>query len=123
MRHSPIKLLCAFCKESFTRPLSKLKNSKSKIYFCSRHCKDEAQKIKNKFTDIHPSHYGTGSCKETYRRIALENLPHKCNRCGYNKLLGVLAVHHKDRDKSNNLVSNLEILCHNCHAEEHILND
>lgn len=41
-----------------------------------------------------------------------------CERCGYNKL-EVLNVHHKDRNKNNNDLDNLELICPNCHAEEH----
>ena len=31
----------------------------------------------------------------------------------------VNVLHHKDRDRHNNDISNLEILCSNCHAIEH----
>jgi predicted nucleic acid-binding Zn ribbon protein len=44
----------------------------------------------------------------------------KCERCGYNKK-EVLNVHHKDRNRKNNDLNNLELLCPNCHAEEHYL--
>ncbi len=44
----------------------------------------------------------------------------KCERCGYSKPQ-VLQVHHKDRDKNNNNLQNLEIICPNCHYEEHYL--
>lgn len=43
-----------------------------------------------------------------------------CERCGYNKK-EILNVHHKDRNKKNNDQTNLELLCPNCHAEEHYL--
>lgn len=44
-----------------------------------------------------------------------------CERCGYNKR-EILNVHHKDRNHGNNDMDNLELLCPNCHAEEHRLN-
>jgi 5-methylcytosine-specific restriction endonuclease McrA len=44
----------------------------------------------------------------------------KCERCGYNKK-EILNVHHKDRNHGNNAIENLELLCLNCHAEEHYL--
>ena len=31
----------------------------------------------------------------------------------------VLHVHHKDRDKTNNKLTNLEVLCQSCHSKEH----
>jgi hypothetical protein len=42
-----------------------------------------------------------------------------CNRCGDNKHPEILIVHHKDRNRKNNAVSNLEIICPYCHALEH----
>jgi predicted nucleic acid-binding Zn ribbon protein len=44
----------------------------------------------------------------------------KCERCGYDKK-EILNIHHKDRNRKNNDLDNLELLCPNCHAEEHYL--
>jgi hypothetical protein len=44
----------------------------------------------------------------------------RCERCGYEKY-EILNVHHKDRDRQHNELINLELLCPNCHAEEHYL--
>lgn len=35
--------------------------------------------------------------------------------------VGILKVHHKDRNRKNSLPDNLEILCPNCHDLEHFL--
>lgn len=35
------------------------------------------------------------------------------------KKLSFLEVHHKDCDRNNNCISNLEILCPTCHVAEH----
>ena len=43
-----------------------------------------------------------------------------CERCGYNKK-EILHVHHKDRNRNNNELENLELICPNCHYEEHYL--
>ena len=43
-----------------------------------------------------------------------------CERCGYAKL-PILHVHHRNRDRSNNSLSNLELICPNCNYEEHYL--
>ena len=45
---------------------------------------------------------------------------YKCERCGYQKI-EILQVHHKDRDTKNNNLENLELVCPNCHYEEHFL--
>ncbi len=43
-----------------------------------------------------------------------------CEMCEYNKV-EILEVHHKDRDRNNNELENLALICPNCHAEEHFL--
>jgi len=43
-----------------------------------------------------------------------------CERCSYAGL-AILLVHHKDRNRMNNDLENLELICPNCHAQEHYL--
>jgi len=43
-----------------------------------------------------------------------------CQKCGYSKY-EILQVHHKDRNPLNNELENLELICPNCHFEEHFL--
>ncbi len=43
-----------------------------------------------------------------------------CQRCGFSKT-EILIIHHIDRDRTHNEPSNLELICPNCHAEEHYL--
>ena len=114
----PLNCECAYCGKRFYRNSAKKKVSKSGVYFCCREHKDLAQRLEFGLTEIHPGHYGTGT-RNTYRKIALRNLPNQCNRCGYSKVTAVLQVHHTDRDRSNNQVENLEVLCPTCHEVEH----
>ncbi len=44
----------------------------------------------------------------------------KCERCKYGRE-EILHVHHKDRNTKNNDPGNLELICPNCHYEEHYL--
>lgn len=44
----------------------------------------------------------------------------KCERCNYNKY-EILQVHHKNKNNKDNQIENLEIICPNCHYEEHLL--
>lgn len=111
--HEP-NVECAYCHKAFYMNPSKLKNSKSGYRFCCRGHKDIAQRLGG-IEAIQPDHYGTG-----YRALAWSSLPHKCNRCGYDNVIDILQVHHRDHDHSNNELSNLEILCPNCHALEHL---
>jgi len=48
-----------------------------------------------------------------YRNIVKHK---KCQRCGSD---GKINVHHIDRNRYNNDLSNLEVLCTKCHAHEH----
>ncbi len=41
-----------------------------------------------------------------------------CERCGYTKF-EILQVHHKNRNRKDNSLDNLELICPNCHCEEH----
>ncbi len=50
----------------------------------------------------------------------LEKIGRKCERCNYDKYQ-ILEIHHKDRNRANNNLENLLLLCPNCHAEEHLL--
>jgi len=43
-----------------------------------------------------------------------------CERCGFT-IHEILQVHHKDRDRKNNTLENLELICPNCHCTEHYL--
>ena len=110
---------CFLCGTAFYRSPSKVRASRSGLVFCSRKCKDEAQRISTGIEVLWPSHYGEKALN--HRGVAFRAHPHQCNRCGYKKCPEVLEVHHKDRNRSNNDSTNLELLCPTCHAEEHFL--
>ena len=60
---------------------------------------------------------------KSYQRLKIRLLDQrgrKCERCGYDKY-EILQVHHKDRNPSHNDLINLELICPNCHFEEHYL--
>ena len=107
---------CAQCGKEFYKKISDQNNSRSGLFFCRRKCKDEAQKIGG-VQGIIPSHYGT--TLTDYRTHALRNLPNECSRCSFDSVTEILQVHHKDCDRKNNTIENLEILCPNCHSMEH----
>ena len=98
------ELSCDYCGNSFQRTISNLGKSRSGLYFCSRKCKDIAQKIENGFTEMHPPHFSQTESK-SYRKRAFRIYPHECACCGYGKER-VLQVHHIDGDRSNNKKEN-----------------
>ena len=108
---------CSMCKTPIYRNKSKLEASKHKIYFCSRKCKDLALRFESGFTILHPPHYINGL--QEYRDVAFKNKEKKCERCGFKEHPEIIQVHHKDRNRDNNNINNLEVLCPNCHMFEH----
>ena len=106
--------ICDYCGTDFYRRPSEIREG---LKFCSRKCKDTAQRIENGFEELWPEHYN--KAKSSYRIVAFRNYAHCCNRCGYDEQTEILEVHHKDRNRENNKLDNLEILCPNCHAVEH----
>ena len=108
-----IELICAHCSSTFTRLESRLSLSKHGIYFCSRACKDAGQSY---IEAIKPDHYGTGITN--YRDKAFSSYEVVCATCGFDNEYA-LEVHHIDKNRSNNNINNLIILCANCHTLVH----
>lgn len=111
-----IDVVCAQCGISFKKSPTVLKRAKSGLNFCSRKCKDKAQRIGG-LVEIQPPHYGTGF--DRGRLIAERG--HRCEGedCGVTEWRGqpvTLEVHHVDGDRKNNSDGNLQLLCGNCHA-------
>lgn len=69
--------------------------------------------------------YKDGLSRSTINRLTKKILVenginiYKCNRC-FDESFMPLNRHHKDRNRSNNSIENLEVLCPKCHAKEHI---
>jgi len=57
-------------------------------------------------------------CKKELREDALTNDNYCCRKCKY-MIVEALEVHHIDKNRSNNSLSNLVILCCNCHRLVH----
>lgn len=102
---------CSFCENVFEKKNSHFRYSKTGRYFCDRACKAKAQKLSFGLKDVWPSHYGSGT-----------NIPDLvktvCVSCGCAKPWQ-LVIHHIDGNRANNVESNLEIVCANCHCDRH----
>ncbi len=82
---------------------------------CSRRCANKSREgIK----------YKIGSPKDkaqlfkSLKLVLLKERGTICSRCTYSKY-EILQIHHKDRNRKNNKLDNLELICPNCHYEEH----
>jgi len=94
---------CHHCSMPFQAPAST--NRK----YCSMACVGKGRK-----EDFKPVY-------STVRKAMLRrNMVEKCERCGFDEPKQILGIHHKDRNRHNNELSNLEVLCPNCHSMEHM---
>jgi 5-methylcytosine-specific restriction endonuclease McrA len=93
---------CLHCKTKFLSAPSK------KRKYCSRACINKSA-IENWQGDF-------STVRKNMKRRGLLN---SCQRCGFDQNAQILGVHHKDRNRSNNSMENLEVLCPNCHSIEH----
>lgn len=114
-RTKKVKVYCGFCKTKFEVKPSRIEVSSSGLVFCTRSCKDKAQSVDG-LEAIRPKHYGEGEAN--YRARAFNKYGKKCCRCGYHEYEEMLEVHHKDRNRRNWQLKNLEVLCVWCHAFE-----
>jgi hypothetical protein len=118
--HEP-NVTCALCDVKFYKSTQEQKLSKSGLFFCSRAHKDEAQRIGG-IEAIMPPHYGTSTAiVPEYRKKALKFLPNCCAVCGWAEYVAVLEVNHKNLDRGDNSLDNLEILCPTHHQVFHFL--
>ncbi len=106
---------CFICgKDSYKKP-KQLKGSKSKLFFCGKSCQTRWRNqlyVGNKH-----SNFTTGL--HSYRSVlSRHKVPKLCRWCKTTDIR-VLAVHHIDKNRKNNKLSNLAWLCHNCHFLVH----
>ena len=81
-----------------------------------KHKKQISKKLKGKRLGKESSQWKGGISQDYYRRIAFENLPNICEICNSKNQL---RVHHKDRNRQNNDLDNLMIVCKSCHNKIH----
>lgn len=98
---------CNGCGKSISvTPAECKKRSK---HYCSKSCAASVNNIGNhrNFKD------------KSYRKKAFAYYEPQCSVCGYDVVLHLI-IHHKDKNRNNNEISNLDILCTKHHAAIHI---
>ena len=101
---------CANCQNPFYATRKQMRLSKSRLNFCKRSCYFNFQTGQN-----HPRwKYG----ENAYLPLMKKKREQICNRCGIQHTR-VLIVHHIDKNRKNNVLSNLVWLCRNCHHLVH----
>lgn len=115
---SKLETCCGYCGKTITKFKREIQESKSGKVFCGSSC--SASYNGQFFTEERAKNWQGGA--HSYRARALNKYGLKCNRCGFDDVPEVLQVHHKDRDRNNNLLDNLEVLCPTCHCVDHFKN-
>jgi len=103
-----IELICDICGNAYRRSPSR---AKSIIKTCSLKCRGLATRTEKPISKDYPS---------VRRWLKRRGWFARCERCGFDDVTEILVAHHKNRDRTNNYLSNLECLCPNCHAIEHM---
>ena len=107
---------CYRCSKEIYRSAKEQIRSQSGHYFCSKSCQTV---WRNSQVFIGEKHGNWTTGEASYRqRLLRSSTPTVCQKC-HSTDTRVLAVHHKDKNRSNNTLSNLLWLCHNCHYLVH----
>lgn len=111
--------ICDTCGERFTAT----GNNQKRCAGCKRSHEKSMCKARHQRTYVRTGYKQAGVCNNnwkggigTYREGRILN---DCNRCENRAVL----THHIDRNRNNNVNSNLEDLCKKCHQEEHKCSD
>lgn len=110
---------CFLCGKQVYKSLQHLKRSKSGKYFCTKSCQTKWRNTQF----IGPKHANWVHGRSAYKSVLIRHgVPRVCRLCK-TKDVRVLAVHHIDKNRSNNRLENLAWLCHNCHFLIHHYQD
>lgn len=103
---------CHMCKKEVYRSKKSQKTSKSGKFFCTKSCQTLWRNSEVHIGENHPN-WTTGQA--SYRdRMRRSDRKQECKKCKIGDIR-LLSVHHKDRNRDNNDLSNLIFMCHNCH--------
>jgi hypothetical protein len=114
LRERKFDQICSKCNIVFRTNANK--GSRSGLRFCTRKCKDEAQRLEG-FPALHPPHYGLG---KVHKAQLIRERGHRCEECRLEEWRSkpiALEVHHKDGNPYNDDPENHRLLCPNCHAQ------
>lgn len=111
-----MNLQCTNCGKDIIKSTAQIKRSKTGNMYCSRSCSASKNNSLFKKWINHPQ-YKSG--ERVYRKNKFDSIKNPvCEKCGYDNILA-LDIHHIDRNRKNNNLDNLQILCCNCHRLEH----
>jgi hypothetical protein len=115
-RENSILTECFNCGISIKKSNAQVKKSLTGNLYCSKSCATSKNNSLFKKWENSPK-FRTGI--RNYRERKLMSIDHPmCEVCKIDDI-EVLEIHHKDKNRKNNKLENLRILCCNCHTKEH----
>ncbi len=109
-------VVCNACGKKIKRQPSDIKQSKTQIFYCSKLCYYTSLSGNTSMLKDDGRHWCYKTGRSSYRKDALGYYGEKCSVCGYS-VVNVLQVHHKDKNRDNNQIENLDVLCPTHHRE------
>lgn len=116
-RSEIITIECPVCGKTFTRKSWQIK-TKSGFSFCSKSCAATYNNSHCRCGENNPNWIDGRYTKSSYAKKAFRTYLSKCAVCGLDEEC-CLQVHHVDKDRNNDDINNLIILCANCHCRVH----
>jgi hypothetical protein len=114
---------CGYCSKEIYRIPSQVKKSKSGLVFCNSSCACSYNNTALRSGENNPN-WKDG--ETAYTRFAYNTYKKECSICGFNNE-NALEIHHIDKNRANNELDNLIILCANHHTLIHrgslVIND
>lgn len=106
------KVQCGYCGKTIYKSKRDIRRSKSGKNFCNKSCHCAWQNSNNRVGSLAPNWNGG---EYIYRDLMKKNsIKPICSNCGVEDTR-VIVVHHKDKNRKNNKIENLQWLCRNCH--------
>lgn len=102
--HKGLELKCCVCDKDITKYERDIVRNQNN--YCGRDCYNNRRKENLKRLKRSTKYYD-------------ELLNNSVCACGVNEKY-LLQIHHKDGNHNNNVPSNLEIVCANCHVRKHL---
>lgn len=106
---------CYICKRQTWKTQKDLRTSKSGLFFCNKSCQT---KWRNQYYSG-PRHHLWIDGGSMYREAMLRSEKKQICRLCKTRDTRILIVHHIDKNRRNNTLTNLAWLCHNCHFLVH----
>lgn len=105
-KKQPESRICLFCKNVYVVNRKKQK-------YCSKKCAGRH------YSSLKIKKYGYQTIPQGHRQKTRELFGNRCVRCQWGNVPEILELHHKDRNRKNNNLKNIELLCPTCHSLEH----